>query len=90
MAKSPGILIKNSNPHDFRPKPVGSWEKDGTGFNPAYIKEVEGSRVFSNSVRYGKNYSLMKGLCGKCDKNTDKDGTNGEHCALPVNEHCQR
>ncbi len=81
------MLIKSRN---FTPKPVESWERDGTGFNPDYVKRQGGSRVFLNSIRYGKNYSLMKGLCGKCDKNTDQDGTNGEHCMLPINEHCQK
>ena len=88
MPKSPGITIKNRN---FSPtKCENTWEKDGVGLNPAYAKGFEGSRTFSNSMRYGKNYSLMKKLCKKCDKFTEKSGTNGEHCSLPVNERCQK
>ena len=88
MPKSPGITIKNRN---FSPtKCENTWERDGIGLNPAYAKGFEGSRVFSSTIRYGKNFSFMKGICKKCDKNTGKTGTNGEQCSLPNNEHCQK
>lgn len=80
------MLIKSRN---FSPtKCEKTWESDGVGLNPAYAKKFEGSH--KNSPRYGKNYSKAFGRCVKCDKYTEVDGTNGEHCVLPINEHCQR
>lgn len=80
------MLIKSRN---FSPnKCEKTFEEDGFGWAPGQEKKFEGSH--KNSARYGKNYQLMKGICGKCDKFTDKEGTAGEHCALPANEHCQK
>jgi len=78
------ITIKSRN---FSPtKTENTWEKDGVGWAPGSEKKFDG--VVSNSIRYGKNFSFMKGTCKKCENKTDKKGTNGEHCALPRNEGC--
>ena len=78
------MLIKSRN---FSPtKCENTWEKDGFGWAPGQEKKFEGTQ--SNSARFTKNYSLMKGDCEKCDKRTGKKGTAGEHCSLPANEHC--
>jgi len=80
------ISIRSRN---FTPnKCEGTWEKDGFGWAPGSEKKQEGVGI--NTIRYGKNFSRMKGYCLKCDKFTDKKGTAGEHCSLPVNEHCQK
>jgi hypothetical protein len=80
------MLIKSRN---FSPtKCENTWEKDGFGWAPGQEKRFEGTVI--NKIRYGKNYEHMMGTCKKCDKYTGKTGTNGEHCALPANEHCQK
>ncbi len=63
-------------------------EAGGFGWTPGNEKRFEGAQ--SNSARYTKNYSRMHGDCVKCGKFTDKPGTAGEHCSLPVNEHCEK
>ena len=84
------MLIKSRN---FSPtKCENTCEKDGFGWAPGQEKTFKGRDI--NSVRYGNNYSLMSGSCRNCDK-LSKDGlpsrgTNGEHCSLPINEHCQK
>ena len=79
------MLIKSRN---FSPtKCEDTFEKDGFGWAPGSEKKFEGVGI--NKVRYGKNFSRMKGICRKCSKFTGKKGTNGEHCSLPTNEHCQ-
>lgn len=87
MPKSPGITIKNTD-HDIT-NSKQTWERDGIGLNPDYVNGFEGSRMFSNSILYGKNLSLFHKLCEKCDKFTGKTDTVGKHCGLPVNERCQ-
>lgn len=82
---SPMMKVRN-----FRPKPAQSFDKspDGLGFAPEYMGKREGIGI--NKIRYGKNFSQGTGVCKKCDKFTGETGTNGEHCSLPVNEHCQQ
>ncbi|KKN73183.1 hypothetical protein LCGC14_0403560 [marine sediment metagenome] len=79
------MLIKSRN---FSPtKCEGTYEKDGFGWAPGQEKKFEGTQ--SNSARYTKNYSLAFGACKKCDKYEGKPSTDGSHCSLPINEHCQ-
>ena len=81
------MLIKNRR---FRPdKCEDTFEKTGFGWAPGMEKKFEGTGIKTNSARYSKNFSRMKGFCLKCDKYTDKKGTSGEHCSLPGNEQCQ-
>jgi len=80
------MLIKSRN---FSPtKCENTFEKDGFGWVPGQEKKFKGRG--SNSIRYGKNFSRMQDTCLGCDKHTGKKGTAGEHCSLPVNEHCQK
>ena len=79
-----GIKSRNFSPT----KCENTWEKDGFGWAPGQEKKFEGQVV--NRIRYGKNYQQAVGICNKCDKFTGKTGTNGEHCSLPANEHCQK
>lgn len=65
----------------------GTYEKDGFGWAPGQEKRFEGTQA--NSTRYTKNYSQMTGVCKKCDKYKGKSSTDGSHCTLPINEHCQ-
>ncbi len=81
------MLVKSRN-FSTAGRQEQSWEKDGFGWNPNYVKKFEGMDI--NSTRYGKNFQRMKGICLKCDKFTDKNGTKGEHCGLPINEACQK
>ena len=82
------MLIKTRNFSLSKEKMEGTFDKgDGLGWAPGYEKKFEGVGI--NKIKYGKNYSKMKGVCKKCDKFTDKTGV-GEHCSLPVNEHCQK
>ena len=82
------MLIKTRNFSLDKDKMEGTFDKgDGLGWAPGYEKKFEGTVV--NKIRYGKNFSRMKGFCLKCDKFTGKKGTTGEHCGLPSNEHCQ-
>ena len=79
------MLIKTRN---FSPtKCENTFEKDGFGWAPGQEKRFKGRL---NSIRYGKNFARMQGGCRKCDKFTGKKGTTGEHCSLPINEHCQK
>ena len=55
------MLIKSRN---FSPtKCENTFEKDGFGWAPGQEKRFEGVGI--NSVRYGKNFSMMKGVCKK-------------------------
>ena len=80
------MLIKSRN---FSPtKCENTFEKDGFGWAPGQEKKFEGTVI--NRVRYGKNFSFMKGFCNKCDRFTGKEGTAGQHCSLQANEHCPK
>lgn len=82
------MLIKTRNFSLEKEKMEGTFDKgDGLGWAPGYEKKFEGTQ--SNSARYTKNYSQMQGVCKKCDKHKGKPSTNGSHCSLPINEHCQ-
>ena len=83
-----GIKVRNFSLN--KDKMEGTFDKraDGLGWGPGYEKKFEG--VERNSIRYGKNYQKMAGICLKCDKCTGKKGTAGEHCSLPGNEACQK
>ena len=79
-----GIKTRNFSPN----KTERTFDKAGFGWAPGYEKKFEGTGI--NRIRYGKNYSQMKRVCKKCDKFTGKEGTAGEHCRLPADEHCQK
>ncbi len=79
------MLIKSRN---FSPtKCEDTFEKSGFGWAPGQEKHFEGTQ--STSARYTKNYSQMTGDCVKCDKYKGEPSTDGSHCSLPTNEHCQ-
>jgi len=85
------MLIKSRN---FTPNKTERTFEEGGGYGwaPGQEKTFKGRVI--NTIRYSKNYSLMKGNCRKCDKLSKNGlpsrGTNGEHCSLPINEHCQK
>ena len=82
------MLTKVRNFSLNKDKMEGTFDKgDGLGWAPGYEKRFEG--VGGNNIRYGKNYSQMKGHCLKCDCFTGETGTNGEQCSLPMNESCK-
>ena len=82
------IGIKTHNFSLSRDKQEGTFDKgDGLGWAPGYEAKSEGLGI--NTIRYGKNFSRMKGTCKKCDCFTGKNGTNGEHCSLPLSEGCK-
>ena len=85
------MLIKSRNFSLDRKKMESTFDEspDGLGWGPGYEKKFEGLKKERNSIRYGKNYSLMMGVCKKCDKFTDQRDSNGGHCSLPINKACQ-
>lgn len=58
------------------------------GWGPGYAAKSEGLQTMVDRIRYGKGYSLMKGICKNCDHNNKTKKAGGGHCDLPENEGC--